>query len=383
MRKSIIIVFISCFSAVLYAQTVTNVVAKRVGTTVEITYDIDKPANVELSCWDDGSCGESFFGWNLSKDVVKGDIGYVTAGHKKAIWDMLGGYGTHDINEPCARFRLLVERKPQDKLTFSVNGTTFSMILVKRGKFTMGGTPEQGTTAQDEYPLREDWINAFYIGQTEVTQGLWYAVMGVTQREQWQRVAPKLPYKGEGYNHPMYYISWNECQVFAKKLTELLKSQIPGMKFTLPTEAQWEYAARGGHMSGSHRYRYSGSDNVGSVAWYGENSGNTTHPVATKSPNQLGIYDMSGNLWEWVQDWYGTYQKPLYLNEDGPDTGKYKVYRGGCWVGDECRVARRRGDFVPGAVSCGLGCRIALVPIKKTDLDDFFSARSFLEYDCH
>lgn len=369
MKKILSIGLFASLFISLSAQTVTNLVAKQVGKTVEITYDIDRGAEVSIEglLYDKGSA------LRMPLSNLEGDMGRVTPGRKKVIWHLLDG-SVKDYEYPEAQISVRVKREPQEKITFLFNGMSFTMVLVKEGSFRMGGTPDQGAEVDnDEFPTRDVHLSSFYIGQTEVTQGLWKAVMGATQREQWQRVAPSRPFLGEGTYHPMYYISWNECQVLAQKLTTALQSQIPGMKFTLPTEAQWEYAARGGHKPGPYQYRYSGSDIVGSVAWYGENSGNTTHPVASKSPNTLGIYDMSGNLFEWVQDWYGNYNSAYTHDPSGPETGQYKVYRGGCWLKNECRVAKRRGDFRPGSVSCGLGCRLALVPTGEGETNNLFS----------
>ena len=170
---------------------------------------------------------------------------------------------------------------------------------------------------------------------------------------------------GQGSTYPMYYISWNDCQEFIKKL-----NQLTGINFRLPTEAEWEYAARGGNKS--RGYKYSGSNTIGEVAWYrdnaydgvGKNSPDYgTHPVGTKSPNELGLYDMSGNVWEWCSDWYGEYSSSSQTNPTGPTSGFYRVLRGCSWNNSarNCRVSTRTNDY-PGIGDSNSGFRLALRP---------------------
>lgn len=209
--------------------------------------------------------------------------------------------------------------------TFTVNGVQFTMVAVKGGTFTMGATSEQGSDAdEDEKPAHEVTLSDYYIGQTEVTQALWKAVMGSN------------PSYFVGDNLPVENMSWNDCQVFIQKL-----NQLTGKQFRLPTEAEWEYAARGGRKS--RGYKYAGSNDIGLVAWYEDNSGTGTHPVATKQANELGIYDMSGNVWEWCSDWYGDYQSSSQSDPQGPSSGFSRVGRGGsCYSSARyCRVSNR------------------------------------------
>ena len=212
--------------------------------------------------------------------------------------------------------------------TFTVNGVTFEMIYVKGGTFTMGATSEQGSDAYDnEKPPHNVTLDDYYIGKYEVTQELWMAVMG------------NNPSASKGNNLPVEKVGWNDVQEFIKKL-----NQKTGAKFRLPTEAEWEYAARGGNKSKG--YKYSGSDNIGDVAWYGGNSGYKSHQVGAKLPNELGIYDMAGNVWEWCQDWLGNYYSGTQTNPTGAANGSMRVYRGGCWyhVARLGRVSFRGGD---------------------------------------
>lgn len=209
--------------------------------------------------------------------------------------------------------------------TFTVNGVKFTMVPVEGGTFTMGATSEQGSDAnEDEKPAHEVTLSDYYIGQTEVTQALWKVVMGSN------------PSNFARDNLPVESVSWNDCQVFIQKL-----NQLTGKQFRLPTEAEWEYAARGGRKS--RGYKYAGGNNIGLVAWCGDNSGNRTHTVATKQANELGVYDMSGNVEEWCSDWYDGYQSSSQSDPQRPSLGSCRVNRGGscyCNAGD-CRVSYR------------------------------------------
>ena len=193
------------------------------------------------------------------------------------------------------------------------DGISIDMVRVEAGTFTMGATAEMKDPRDDEKPThRVTLTNDYYIGKYEVTQALWQAVMGSN------------PSSRKGDNLPVEKVSWKDCQKFLSKL-----NRITGKMFRLPTEAEWEYAARGGKKC--RGYQYSGSNNLSDVAWYDDNSGNKTHAVGTKQANELGIYDMSGNVWEWCQDWYGAYSSSSQVNPTGANSGSGRVRRGGCW----------------------------------------------------
>ena len=220
-----------------------------------------------------------------------------------------------------------------------------NMVKVEGGTFTMGATLEQGNdAASDEKPAHQVTLSDYYIGRYEVTQKEWQAVMGDN------------PSKFYGDNLPVENVSWNDCQDFINKL-----NQLTGLKFRLPTEAQWEYAARGGKQSKG--YKYSGSDKIRDVAWYYGNSGIKTHKVGTKHPNELGIYDMSGNVWEWCGDCYYSYSSSAQTNPTGPSSGSARVLRGGSWSNDagSCRVSIR-GSINPSFRDYTYGFRVVLVP---------------------
>ena len=253
--------------------------------------------------------------------------------------------------------KVTLQTAATDKETFTVNGVSFTMVGVKGGTFTMGGTAEQGSDAKsDEKPTHQVTLSDYYIGETEVTQELWQAVMGTTIQEQAKKGKYETSLSGVGNSYPMYYISWDDCQTFITKL-----NQLTGKNFRLPTEAEWEYAARGGQKSKG--YKYAGSNALSDVAWYWDNSSSKTHPVKQKQANELGLYDMSGNVWEWCQDWYGNYGSAAQTNPTGPSSGSYRVCRGGGWYysASGCRVADRGGDS-PGSRYSDWGFRVVLLP---------------------
>ena len=262
--------------------------------------------------------------------------------------------------------------------TFKVKGVSFRMVQVDGGTFQMGATSEQGRSLvyNHEKPVHNVTLASYMIGETEVTQELWEAVMGTTirqQRDKFEKVAPIL---GKGKNYPMYYVTWDECREFISRLNSLT-----GQRFRLPTEAEWEFAARGGNKS--HKTRYGGGNTLSDVAWYWQNSGDKVldgedsdwnaakvkdnncraHPVATKQKNELGLYDMSGNVCEWCQDWYEEtyYSHSSPNNPTGPSKGSKRVNRGGSWFSYAtlCRLSYRAAE-VPGYRDFGTGFRLAL-----------------------
>ena len=205
-----------------------------------------------------------------------------------------------------------------DSQTFTVGGVDFTMVYVPGGSYTMGCTSEQGSDCYDyERPAHSVTVNGFYMGQTEVTQALWKAVMGSN------------PSNWKGDSLPVERVSYDDITDFLGKL-----NRMTGQSFRLPTEEEWEYAARGGNSS--RGYKYSGGDNIGSVAWYDGNSGSRTHPVAQKQPNELGLYDMVGNVWEWCSScWRSDYNSSANCSR--------RVLRGGGCYSDarRCRVSYR------------------------------------------
>lgn len=222
---------------------------------------------------------------------------------------------------------------------FIINGITFTMVAVAGGTFNMGSNDRDAVDR--EKPVHSVTLSDYYIGETEVTQALWQAVMGCN------------PSIFEGSSNPVECVSYIDCIDFIDKLNNLFKDQLPtGRKFRLPTEAEWEFAARGGNKSKG--YKYSGSNNLDAVAWYEGNSGNKAHPVKEKQPNELGLYDMNGNVYEWCSDWYKDdyYSYSPKTNPKGPfGTLTNRVLRGGCWLYN--------------ALNCSVTCRSSFDPCNR------------------
>lgn len=269
------------------------------------------------------------------------DDGSVSINDVTDLIDYLLGYGELPP--------IIGPEEPQT-LEFNVNGVTLTMVRVEGGTFVMGATPEQGNDPSSrEKPAHQVTVSSFYIAQTEVTQELWTAVMSDS---------PSYFY---GTQHPVEQVSWNDCQEFINVLNALT-----GKNFRLPYEAEWEFAARGGNLS--QGYKYAGSNYLPDVAWYSyndswENRGSGahgTHDVATRCANELGLYDMSGNVHEWCQDWYSDYSAAAVIDPIGPANGSARVYRGGNWYFDEwfCRVSFRN-SMTPTYTSHGIGFRLA------------------------
>jgi formylglycine-generating enzyme required for sulfatase activity len=241
-------------------------------------------------------------------------------------------------NDRLAREEAVRKRKAEE----AAQENFIPMVYVAGGTFTMGCTSEQDSDCHDnEKPAHSVTLSSYYIGKYEVTQAQWKAVMGSN------------PSYFEGDNLPVEEVSWNSVQEFICKL-----NQQTGKNYRLPTEVEWEFAARGGNKS--RGYKYSGSNTAGNVAWYDDNSGYKTHPVGTKSPNELGIYDMSGNVWEWCSDWYGKYSSGSQTNPRGASSGSYRVDRGGSWYdfAGYVRVSNR-GSLTPVIRNHYLGFRLA------------------------
>ena len=253
--------------------------------------------------------------------------------------ESVGGF-SETINGLVVTWAADVTAEQKEILTSLVQ----NMVSVSGGTFMMGANLGDTEARDNEKPRHSVTLSGYRIGKYEVTQKEWLAVMG--SNPSW--------FKGD--NLPVEKVSWNDCQAFVQKLNNMT-----GLSFRLPTEAEWEFAARGGNRSIG--YKYSGGDNIGSVAWYDGNSGSTTHPVGQKQGNELGLYDMSGNVWEWCSDWYDSsyYSSSPSTNPKGPSSGSSRVYRGGCWDGDAggCRVSIRSGR-TPSRAYDYLGVRLAL-----------------------
>ena len=320
MKRIYILILLIVCNLVAFGQRVSNARFEQVGKQVRICYDLSSDASIEIYLSTDG--GKTFEYSPLRS--VTGDVGKkVLAGYNRcAMWDVLSDKEKLQGNNITFKIRAVPLSSNQ---TFTVAGVSFTMVFVEGGTFTMGATSEQGEDAyDDEYPTHRVTLSDYYIGETEVTQALWKAVMGSN------------PSYFNGDNLPVERVRYNDVKTFITKL-----NQKTGKTFRLPTEAEWEYAARGGKKSKG--YKYSGSNNIDDVAWYDDNSNDKTHPVKTKRPNELGIYDMSGNVWEWCSDKYGAYSSSSQTNPQGSSSGSYRVFRGGSWDGNArgCRASYR------------------------------------------
>ena len=264
--------------------------------------------------------------------------------------------------------------------TFTLpNGVKLEMVKVEPGSFTM--SKRDGENFEFEVEHQKTLTKPFYIGKYEVTQAQWKAIIGTSISEQRDKANRSWPLCGEGDNYPVYYVSWHEAMQFCEKMNKYAPS---GWQFTLPTETQWEFAARGGNKS--RGYKYSGSDNLDDVGWYHENSGNSrlndsqwdfdkvmknncrTHEVGRKKPNELGLYDMSGNVWEWCLDNWESKSNNTRAEFTRPyndSDGSGRVGRGGgwCYFALYCRSAFR-SYYSPGGRYYDLGFRLALVPAE-------------------
>ena len=334
MIKLVFFLLLSVVTAVCsFGQMVSNVDAYQEGKNIIITYDTDKAGSVgDVYCSTDG--GRT---WGEALRQVTGDVNkLVPAGRHRIVWDVLSEREKLSGANIC--FKVVANSG-----RFTVRGVSFEMVRVEGGTFRMGATSEQEDDADsDEKPVHSVTLSSYYIGKTEVTQALWQAVMGSN------------PSNFKGADLPVECVSWDDCQEFIRKLNSMT-----GQNFRLPTEAEWEFAARGGNKSLG--YKYSGSNMLSNVAWFYDNSSSKTHPVGTKAPNELGIYDMSGNVWEWCSDYWGDYSSSSQYNPTGPNSGSLRVYRGGCWYYDarNCRVSYRSFSY-PTSRSIFLGLRLAL-----------------------
>ena len=308
MKKTILQIALAllCFTA--QAQKVSNIRAEQRGQDIVVLYTLETTSPCEVSLLLSQDNGAT---WGSALKNVSGDVGKnISAGEKQITW------------------KVLEEREQLvgDKIKFKVlaNGKKSfepEMVFVEGGTFQMGS--ESGDS--DEQPVHSVTLSSFNMGKYEVTQAQWKAVMGSN------------PSNFSGCdNCPVENVSWNDVQQYIQKLNAQT-----GKNYRLPTEAEWEYAANGGKST--RGYTYSGSNDIGSVAWYYDNSGSKTHAVGTKQANELGIYDMTGNVWEWCSDWYGNYSSYSVTNPTGVTSGEARVLRGGSWnfKANSCRATFR------------------------------------------
>ncbi|HOK06313.1 MAG TPA: formylglycine-generating enzyme family protein [Syntrophales bacterium] len=340
MKRPFILMFLIVFfvPATIFAAELKNERARQEGNRLVISYDLEgkeREADVNLTITVEGKTYKS------SDLHVEGDVGKVRTGRGKRIsWNILQDFPRG--------FRGAVDWELTtggDAFTDVTTGMSF--VFVKGGCYQMGDTFGGGD--RDEKPVHEVCVDDFYIGKYEVTQGQWQRIMGSNPSH----------FSSCGDNCPVENVSWRDVQEFIRKLNNQ-----SGKRYRLPTEAEWEYAAR----SGGKREKWSGTSDgssLGDYAWYDANSGGQTHPVGQKRPNGLGLHDMSGNVWEWCQDWYGRnyYSSSGRDNPGGPSSGSNRVYRGGSWFNNAAaaRAAYRYG-YAPGIRDGHLGFRLALPP---------------------
>ena len=329
------------------AQKVSNVTFRQDGQLVHIYYDLSAKADVSVELSTDG--GKNF--GTIRMVHVGGDVGKgVSAGSGKRItWTVLQDCDRLQGDRIC--FRVTAQVTAGTKRIITVNDVKFTMVYVAGGTFLMGKQNSNSCSSNydreafdDESPVHSVTLSGYYMGETEVTQALWKEVMGSN------------PSFFKGDELPVETVSWDDVQKFIRKL-----SAKTGRIFRLPTEAEWEYAARGGNKS--RGFRYSGGSNIDEVAWYDNNSGNRTHPVKMQKANEIGLYDMSGNVWEWCSDRYGSYSSDSQTNPEGSFKASNRVDRGGSWFGGagHCRVSGR-DDSEPSGRYNYLGFRLVMCP---------------------
>lgn len=347
MKRIYLTLALVLLAAMLCAEpTVTNVNASQRtdgSQKVDIYYDLSNSVGGPMTVWLMGS-NDNGSSWNMPCSTVSGAIGRnVYAGtNKHIVWNAAVDFP----NTSCANFKFRVIAFGGD-----IPPIPEEFVYINGGTFNMGG--------------RAVSLSSYMIGTFEITQGQWQTVMGSN---------PASGY-GVGSDYPVYYVSWyailKYCNLrsMAEGLTPCYSisgstnpanwGEVPTSRndawdavicdwtangYRLPTEAEWEYAARGG--SETPNYVYAGSNDIDLVAWYDGNSGGSTHPVGQKLPNGLVIFDMSGNVWEWCWDWYGSYSGGGQINPTGPESGSSRVLRGGCWYLNAagCRVASRNNS---------------------------------------
>jgi formylglycine-generating enzyme required for sulfatase activity len=390
MKQLLPALFLLFFTLTAGAQSITNVQARQAGKVAVISYDLNGPAteSYQISLYMSKDNGNTWLG---PLKTVRGNVGSgIKPGNgKKITWEVLADYEyiTGNVRfKVKAKGNALVPPKPIANTAIEPE-----MVFVQGGTFIMGSPKDAHDIRNNEKPCHEVQVSSFYMGKYEVTYGEFKTFVAETgyrtdadedggsyiwnmnnsdiwnySRTGWQKKAGvNWKYDAQGQirdidkkRHPVIHVSWNDAQAYISWL-----NQKTGKNYRLPTEAEWEYAARGGVKS--QGYLYSGSNSIGRVAWYTENSGEKTHPVGQKQANELGIFDMAGNVWEWCQDWYDAAyyagRPELDVNPQGPSSGQYRVIRGGSWTDSpyDCRVANRLTN-TPDYRNSGLGFRLAL-----------------------
>ena len=330
MKKAFLQIFLALLCLSAQAQKVSNIRAEQRGQEIVVLYSLETTSLCEVSLLLSQDNGVT---WGSPLKNVSGDVGKnIAAGEKQINWKVL------EEREQLVGDKIKFKVVASGKKSFEPE-----MIFVEGGTFQMGSSSGES----DEKPVHSVALSAFNIGKYEVTQAQWKAVMG------------NNPSNFTGCDDcSVENVSWNDVQQYISKLN----SQT-GKNYRLPTEAEWEFSARGGKSSKG--YTYSGSNDLNSVAWNTDNSGSKTHTVGGKQANELGIYDMSGNVWEWCSDWYGTYNSYSETNPTGASLGQIRVLRGGGWYfyAYSCRTANRNW-LNPASGNNDYGFRLVLPAVR-------------------
>jgi len=330
MKKIVFQIIFSVLCLTAHAQKVSNIRVEQRGQEIVVLYSLETTSSCEVSLLLSQDNGVT---WGSPLKNVSGDVGKnIAAGEKQINWKVL------EEREQLVGDKIKFKLIASGKKSFEPE-----MVFVEGGTFHLGSSSGQS----DEKPVHLVTVSSFNIGKYEVTQVQWKAVIGSNPS-----------YFKDCDQCPVEQVSWNDVQDFIRKLNAQT-----GKNYRLPTEGEWEFAAKGGKSSKG--YTYSGSNGLLSVAWNTENSGSRTHAVGGKQANELGIYDMTGNVWEWCSDWYGAYNNFSETNPTGASSGQYRVLRGGS-CGDNaygCRTASRYG-FIPGFGNSYGGFRLVLPAVR-------------------
>ena len=346
MKKTVIFFLLLAAHTTLYAQQIKNLQTRFTGSNIEVSYTLttNRPVDIDLQYSTDN--GQTY----QTCRTISGDWQSQTSGNKHITWECAeDGVFSAGVTFKIGVKEMDVARTNTERIRPEMDvrqperekgQTEIEMIFVKGGIFTMGC--EDDDCNLNEKPAHSVSVNDFYIGKYEVTQTQWIEIMYNN---------PSI-FKGDDL--PVENVSWENVQEFIRKLN--VKT---GKKYRLPTEAEWEFAAKGGLQGNG--YKYSGSNIIEAVAWYNGNAQGTTQPIGNKQPNELGIHDMSGNVWEWCQDWYGRYDKTNQANPKGPSSGSERVFRGGgLYVNEKyCRTTIRNSGS-PQQKNRNLGFRLVL-----------------------
>jgi formylglycine-generating enzyme required for sulfatase activity len=326
MKRTIlqIILTILCFRA--QAQKVSNIRAEQRGKDIVVLYSLESAYPCDVNLLLSQNNGST---WSAPLKKVSGDVGkYIIGGENQIFWKVLE-----------EREQLVGEEWKFKVVANLIDALKPEMVFVQGGTFKMGSDHNKY-----EGPVHGVLLSSFLIGKYEVTQFEWREIMGNNPS-----------YFAGCDNCPVEQVTWQEVQLFIRKLNEKT-----GLSYRLPTEAEWEYAAKGGKVESD--FLYSGSNMPQEVGWYFANSEKKTWPVGRKSPNELGIYDLSGNIAEWCSDYYGDYHADIEVNPKGPEKGSYRVFRGGCWE-DSFEIRLKvtvRSEFYPFVKDNAIGFRLAL-----------------------